>query len=87
MSEKPNDLKNTWDEVDELGDDFFQQADLFHGNQLVRRGRPKAQKTKKPISIRLDAEVVDYFKSTGAGWQTRINGVLSNWVKAQEAAK
>jgi len=47
--------------------------DLAH--TLRRRGKQKAP-TKKPVSIRLDAEVLDAYKATGEGWQSRINGDL-----------
>ena len=40
------------------------------------RGRPKAEQPKQSVTIRLDSEAVDYFKSTGPGWQTRINDLL-----------
>ena len=33
-------------------------------------------KPKVPVSIRLDADVIEYFRSTGRGWQTRVNAVL-----------
>lgn len=39
-------------------------------------GRPKAELTKTAVSLRLDADVVDYFRKTGPGWQTRINAAL-----------
>lgn len=40
------------------------------------RGRPKEDVTKVPTSIRLDARVLDAFKATGEGWQTRMNDAL-----------
>src|SRR5438128_1784075 len=40
------------------------------------RGRPKAEIRKAAISLRVDADVLDAFKSTGEGWQTRMNGIL-----------
>ena len=40
-----------------------------------QRGKQK-KPTKKVTSIRLDPEVIDYFKSTGDGWQSRINNFL-----------
>jgi uncharacterized protein (DUF4415 family) len=46
-----------------------------------KRGRPVAEKTKTPINIRLDHEIVDAFKNSGAGWQTKINEVLKDWLK------
>jgi uncharacterized protein (DUF4415 family) len=39
-------------------------------------GRPKAERTKAAISIRLDADVIEYFRKSGPGWQTRINAAL-----------
>jgi uncharacterized protein (DUF4415 family) len=39
-------------------------------------GRPKLEKPKKAINIRLDQEVIEKFKATGRGWQSRINDVL-----------
>jgi uncharacterized protein (DUF4415 family) len=42
----------------------------------VRRGRPKIANPKQPVSLRLDREVIDWFKRTGEGWQTRINDEL-----------
>lgn len=44
------------------------------------RGRPKAAETKERITIRLSPEVLDAFRETGAGWQTRIDSVLKDWV-------
>jgi len=38
---------------------------------------------KPLVSIRLDADVLDWFKSHGKGYQTRINAVLRGYVKAQ----
>lgn len=40
------------------------------------RGRPKAEVTKVPVTIRLDRDVVEAFKATGEGWQTRMNDTL-----------
>ena len=47
-------------------------------------GRPKAEKTKEPVSIRLSSEVTDYFRSFGKGWQTRIDNVLKDYVSTHK---
>jgi uncharacterized protein (DUF4415 family) len=64
------------DDAPELTDEFFQRADLYQGEKLVRRGRPKAFVTKEPVKIRLDADVLLALRATGDGWQTRINDTL-----------
>jgi uncharacterized protein (DUF4415 family) len=38
---------------------------------------------KKPISIRVDADVLDFFKKQGAGYQRRINAVLRSYMQAR----
>lgn len=44
---------------------------------LMRRpGRPMGSGTKTQITLRLDTAIVEKFKATGDGWQTRINDVL-----------
>ncbi|TWD54428.1 BrnA antitoxin of type II toxin-antitoxin system [Agrobacterium vitis] len=42
---------------------------------------------KKAISIRLDDDIIEYFQSTGKGYQTRINAVLRHFVREQTAGK
>lgn len=41
-----------------------------------KMGRPPAALTKEVVTIRLDRDVVDHFKASGDGWQTRINEAL-----------
>lgn len=53
--------------------------------EAYRRSRgPQKEPTKVPISIRLDEEVVTYFRAQGRGWQTRINEVLAEYVINEE---
>jgi uncharacterized protein (DUF4415 family) len=37
---------------------------------------------KKPVTLRLDADVLEWFRSKGKGYQTRINAVLRSYVDA-----
>lgn len=46
----------------------------------VLRGRPKSASTKQLVSVRYSPEVLEYFKSTGEGWQSRMDGVLRAYV-------
>ncbi|WP_372824028.1 BrnA antitoxin family protein [Polaromonas sp.] len=47
----------------------------------LRRGRPTGSGTKVQVTLRIDEEVVEKFKASGAGWQTRINDALKSWVQ------
>jgi uncharacterized protein (DUF4415 family) len=42
---------------------------------------------KKAISIRVDEDVLDYFKTEGAGYQRRINAVLRSFVQQKKSKK
>ena len=44
------------------------------------RGRPKSANAKQLVSVRYSPEVLAYFKATGEGWQSRMDGVLRQYV-------
>ncbi len=44
------------------------------------RGRPRSENKKLLVSVRSSPEVIAYFKSTGEGWQSRMDGVLRKYV-------
>jgi len=47
------------------------------GAPVIKRGRgPQAAPTKILTSVRLDADILEFFKSQGAGYQSRINAAL-----------
>lgn len=70
-----------------LDKNWFDSADLYRGEKLVRRGRPPGSGKKTPVTIRLDKEVVEQFRETGIGWQTRMNNALRDWLKKHSPAK
>jgi uncharacterized protein (DUF4415 family) len=52
------------------------ELDLNHVVRVIVRKGLKPVLPKTSISLRLDADVLEWFKSTGPGYQTRINAVL-----------
>ena len=58
-------------DIPELDDNFFQQAELH-------------LPVKKPVTIRLDADVLEWFKGQGHGYQTRINNLLRKYMEAHQ---
>lgn len=56
---------------------YWAQATVKRG-----RGRPATEVKRPTLNMRVDAEVLEAFKATGPGWQTRINEVLKDWVKS-----
>ena len=83
MPTKKNTTASKWvdpDEAPHLDRDWFQRAEIRDGGRLIRParavGRPKKNAPKVAVSIRLDPEVLAYFRATGPGWQSRINEAL-----------
>jgi len=44
--------------------------------EIAKRGRPRVDRPKKLVSLRLDQDVIDKFEATGKGWRARINEIL-----------
>ena len=61
-------------DIPELDDAFFQHAEL--------RLPPK-----QPVTLRLDADVLAWFKAGGQGYQTRINQLLRRYMESQESQR
>lgn len=79
MNGKPNSTgkpSTDPDDAPELTEQWFEEADLYKGEKLVRRGRPKSPDPKVVTTIRLDADIVRALKKDGKGWQTRLNDTL-----------
>lgn len=74
-----------YDELPELTDKMFKQAVYKVGGvEKVaprKRGKQKAP-TKVALHLRVPREVVDYFKSEGRGWQTKMGYALQDWIRA-----
>jgi uncharacterized protein (DUF4415 family) len=102
MSAKLKNTPTEWvdpDDAPELTDEFFEKATPMIGDrvvsfdeftvaakEVVSRGRPKAESTKLALTVRYDVEVVEAFKATGKGWQTRMNAALRDWLKTHSPA-
>jgi uncharacterized protein (DUF4415 family) len=76
-------------EVRELTKEDFQEAVPFsalpeslRAKLAMRKRGPQKGPTKERITIRLSPEVVDHFRATGNGWQSRVDEVLKEWLKA-----
>lgn len=52
------------------------------GAEWTRPGIPFSSENKRQITLRLDSDVVDFFRHTGKRYQTRINSVLREYVRA-----
>ena len=87
MLERGEDLTD-WAYVDSLTEeeleasiDFEDEGEFDWDNAFVGLPGPKRQ-----ITVRLDQDLIDWFKQQGRGYQTRMNAVLRSYVDAQKRA-
>jgi uncharacterized protein (DUF4415 family) len=79
--------KEDYDDIPELTDEDFARGVWHRGGKPLPhgpRGRPKSRNPKRPVSIRLDPEVLAHFRRSGRGWQSRINAALRKVAKLPE---
>jgi uncharacterized protein (DUF4415 family) len=71
-----------WDGIDE-DDRPLTHKEMQSGIETYRkkRGRPISHSRKEQVSVRYSPEVLNYFRSTGDGWQTRMDAALQLLVK------
>lgn len=87
--------QEAWDSVDSPGVSEALLGDLrpleeTHPDLLkayregaIRRRGPQMAPTKTLVSMRYSQEVLDYFRATGPGWQTKMDEALKQWIRDQ----
>ena len=73
-------------DLPEITDEWIAGADLYHGSELVRRGRPKSENPRQLLSLRLPPQVIARWKASGPGWQTRMAEALEKTAPKIRAA-
>lgn len=88
MPKSLNSTEEPWtdpDDAPEWTEAHFRNAAIYVGEKLIRPargtwtnpgGRPIAENPKKQVTLRLDPDVIEKFRATGKGWQSRINAEL-----------
>jgi uncharacterized protein (DUF4415 family) len=87
MTESKPDIDERWidpDDAPEWTEEHFRHAQLSVGGKVIRKavgtwtrpGRPVSENPKKQVTLRLDPDVIEKFRATGKGWQSRINAEL-----------
>ena len=72
-----------WDKLHSMSDTDIDYSDTPPlDSEFFSKGELRLPKTKPLISIRLDSDVLEWFKSHGAGYQTRMNAVLRMYMEA-----
>jgi uncharacterized protein (DUF4415 family) len=82
--------RNTDEEEAQIAAGIAADPDTFMPSDAefarMKRGRPLGSGTKTLVHIRLDTDMLDQYKATGAGWQTRMNQILRSGVQHLQTA-
>ena len=70
--DKIKDKEIDYSDISELDEAFWENAVIEYPEK------------KKPVTLRLDADVLEWFRSLGKGYQTRINSVLRSFYEAHK---
>ena len=99
MPEKPTDKRpqrtsrvseTDWKRVDALRDEDLDTEDIpdptpeQFARAVAREGLEPVRR-KQQITLRLDADVLDWFRAQGRGYQTQINALLRAYVEAHRS--
>jgi uncharacterized protein (DUF4415 family) len=85
--------KTDWRRVKAMGDAEIGRAvardpdQSFAGAEFWRTARLVLPAPKEKVSLRLDRDVLDFFRRSGRRYQTRINGVLRAFMQAQSGPR
>ena len=78
--------RTNWARIDALRDDEIDFSDIpEQGKAFFKRAVLRLPQPKATITIRLDRQVLDWFKAQGRGYQTRINALLRAYMEAHKA--
>lgn len=76
-------LRTNWARIDALKDREIDTSDIpEQGNAFFKRAVLRLPEPKTAVTIRLDRQVLDWFKAKGPGYQTRINALLRAYMEA-----
>ena len=77
-----------WDKLNAMSDEDIDYSDIpALDEKFFKKGKLRLPKAKPLISIRIDTDVLSWFKSMGSGYQTRMNAVLRMYMEAHRHNK
>jgi uncharacterized protein (DUF4415 family) len=76
--------KTDWKRLARMGDRDIDTSDIPELDEEFFRKAEIRVPPKQPVTLRLDADVLTWFKSQGQGYQTRINKLLRSYMEAHQ---
>jgi uncharacterized protein (DUF4415 family) len=80
--------KTDLDRIDATKDEDIDTAEIPSlGESFLQRANIRMPGKKRSVTIRLDEDVIEWFKKRGRGYQSAINAVLAEYVRAMKKTK
>ncbi len=77
--------KTDWDKLSILDDSQIDMSDIPEISEEFFQNAKIRVPTKQPVTLRIDSDVLAWFKSGGAGYQTRINQLLRRYMESHQS--
>ncbi len=75
--------QTNWEKVDNLTDEQIDTSDIDPLDEaFFKHAEVRIRPPKKSLTLRMDADVLEWFRKQGKGYQTRINAILRTYMKA-----
>ena len=88
MNARRKSIKSDLQRVDAMSDKDIDYSDVPATDvDFWQAAEVNLPAVKQQVTLRIDPDIVDYFKAAGQGYQTRINAVLRSYVKAHQHNK
>ena len=81
MKEKQKDIMKQLKSLDKINDNEIDYSDIQDMSDIDFSSFEVFKKEKKQVTLRIDKDVLDFFKKMGSGYQTKINQVLKEYKK------
>ncbi|MDQ7016332.1 MAG: BrnA antitoxin family protein [Gammaproteobacteria bacterium] len=77
--------KTDWEKLADMDDKAIDTSDIAELDDAFFRHAEITTPKKKPVTLRLDSDVLLWFKSQGQGYQTRINTLLRRYMESHQS--
>lgn len=76
--------KTDWKRLETLSDDEIDTSDIPELDENFFKNAKFREVEKQTVTLKLDADILDWFKHQGEGYQTQINQLLRNYMQSQQ---
>ena len=77
--------KTDWKRLSEMDDSAIDTSDIAELDETFFQQAELRTPSKQPVTLRLDADVLTWFKEGGQGYQTRINQLLRRYMESHRS--